>query len=601
MHYVFYFVLLNRMIFVFVWQLMLLRLCIVAVLAVIGWTLHKKKVNRLKNENALLNQNLEHSNELLAYARQNEERAKEEAELCYRLKSQLLAQLSHEIRTPMNGVIGMVSLLAETPLSAEQFDYAESIKSSSEKLMTTINDMLTSDIMDFSENGNGRVELENKDFDLRFAIEEVLEVFAKKAANEGLELLYKLDENVPQQVVGDDLRLRQILMNLVENAVKFTFKGEVLIAVHVLRTFEGNQVELGFEVRDTGVGIPTNKLESLVANISNKNVLVNKQEGNGIGLSISGRLVSLMGGKLKIESSEGVGTSVRFSINARASLQPLRNNINHDASFVGKKVLIVDDNINCLSILRYQLKQWNLSASIAISGAEALNELLSCEFDMVIIDKNMQRMNGLQLAQIIHERKPQLPLVLLKPNDDELSKEYVDVFAASLKKPIRYNQLYKCLASKFKELEKASATTIIKPKLQEDFSKHYPLRILVTEDDKINQKIALKVLNKLGYKPDLAANGKEALEMVGDGDYDVILMDVQMPVMDGLEATRMMRLCLNTQPVIIAMTANAMQGDRELCITAGMNDYVSKPVRVEDLEAALNRAFDEREMMVFAK
>jgi len=483
----------------------------------------------------------------------------------------------------------MVSLLAETPLSAEQFDYAESIKSSSEKLMTTINDMLTSDIMDFSENGNGRVELENKDFDLRFAIEEVLEVFAKKAANEGLELLYKLDENVPQQVVGDDLRLRQILMNLVENAVKFTFKGEVLIAVHVLRTFEGNQVELGFEVRDTGVGIPTNKLESLVANISNKNVLVNKQEGNGIGLSISGRLVSLMGGKLKIESSEGVGTSVRFSINARASLQPLRNNINHDASFVGKKVLIVDDNINCLSILRYQLKQWNLSASIAISGAEALNELLSCEFDMVIIDKNMQRMNGLQLAQIIHERKPQLPLVLLKPNDDELSKEYVDVFAASLKKPIRYNQLYKCLASKFKELEKASATTIIKPKLQEDFSKHYPLRILVTEDDKINQKIALKVLNKLGYKPDLAANGKEALEMVGDGDYDVILMDVQMPVMDGLEATRMMRLCLNTQPVIIAMTANAMQGDRQECLKAGMDDYISKPIKFEDLLSILEK------------
>ncbi|MBV9960966.1 MAG: response regulator [Parafilimonas sp.] len=527
--------------------------------------------------------------ELLDHSKENEAKAKEETQILSRSKSLLLAKLSHEIRTPMNGVIGMASLLSETELTGEQREYIEVIIKSSENLMTTINDMLIADVINYSESGNMNTSLENKDFDLLNTIESVLESFAVKAAKTNIELVCLIDKDVPELIVGDEARLRQILMNLVENALRFTHKGEVLIAVRLIRALEGNQADIGFEVRDKGTGIPASELELLSKDIA---VINTKDNNEALSLALAKKLIGLMGGELEIETKEDseVGTVVKFKLRTRISLQPQRNIKKFDASAKNKKILLIDDNFTSGSILMKQLGQWNLAPLVVASPKEAIDIInKNPHFDLVITDMEMPQMNGVELAQAIRDINPKINLMLLNTIGNEQYKEHQGLFKCVLTKPVKQHLLYKNISHMITKVELRTENHTEQPKALADLGKQYPLRILVAEDNKTNQQVALKILSKLGYEAALAENGEEALEMVSEGQYDIIFMDVQMPVKDGLEATRMIRLCLNTQPVIIAMTANAISGDRQICLNAGMDDYISKPFKIDELTKMIEK------------
>lgn len=569
------------------WQAWLLSLTVALVAAGLVFLLLKRKMKAVLNDNGTLNQRVVECNELLNYSKESERKAKEETESSNRSKSLLLAKLSHEIRTPMNGVIGMASLLSETELTAEQREYAEVIIQSSESLMTTINDMLVTDVM-HAETGSGGMELEEKDFDLRNTVEGVLESFSNKAAQTGVELVYSIEKDVPEMIVSDEVRLRQILMNLVENALRFTTKGEILIAVRLFRILEGNQADIGFEVRDTGVGMPAEEVEILSRDISDINT---RNDGNALALAICKKLVTLMGGKLELETKDGTksGTVIKFKLRLRVSLQPQRQQGKFDDNLRRKNILLVDDNFTGRNILKKQLEQWNLLPAVVSSAKEALEIInKNPRFDLVITDMEMPGINGIELAESIRKINPKISLILLNAIGDERYKDHPALFRAIITKPVKQHLLHKYISHELNRSD-ISAEQSNKPKLTGNLATHYPLRILVAEDNKTNQDVALKVLSKLGYEAALAQNGEEALEMVGENKFDLIFMDVQMPVKDGLEATRMIRLCLNTQPVIIAMTANAIQGDRQKCINAGMDDYMSKPFKIDELTKMIEK------------
>jgi CheY-like chemotaxis protein len=487
----------------------------------------------------------------------------------------------------MNGVIGMASLLAETPLTPEQREYTEIIKSSGENLLGVIND-----ILDFSKIESGKMELEEKDFDLRTCIEEVLDLFASRAAGIGLDLIYQLDNDVPNQIVGDSLRLRQVLLNLVGNAIKFTQQGEIFVGVH-LRKHEAGVLELGFEVRDTGIGIPKDKLDRLFKAFSQVDAsTTRKYGGTGLGLAIAEKLVSLMGGRIWIESVVGKGTTFFFTVETRLSDKPVQTYVYHNmGGLEGKTVLVVDDNSTNRLILKNQMELWKLVPTIALSGKHALEILAQgTRFDLMLTDMQMPEMDGLQLGTFVRSLYPTLPIILLSSIGDERNEQYTKVFSSILSKPVKQNMLSRSILN---ELRKPDVTAIAdnrgKQKLQDDLARHYPLHILIAEDNLINQKLATRVLTKLGYKPDVASNGKEALDAFAREKYNMIFMDVQMPEMDGLEATQKIRTLTGEQPTIIAMTANAMQGDREQCLKAGMDDYVSKPINLDELVAVIGK------------
>jgi signal transduction histidine kinase/DNA-binding response OmpR family regulator/ligand-binding sensor domain-containing protein len=549
----------------------------------------KKQKQELEHQVEIRTKELACSTEEERIARYEAEKARQEAERASQAKSVFLATMSHEMRTPMNGVIGMASLLSETPQTSEQLDYTETIKSCGEALLGVIND-----ILDYSKIESGKMDLEEKDFDLRICIEEVLDVFTTRVSHVGLDLIYHIDQNVPTQIIGDNLRLRQVMLNLVGNAIKFTPRGEVFVGIHLLNTVD-NKIEIGFEIRDTGIGIAEDKLGQLFQAFSQVDTsTTRKYGGTGLGLVICEKLVALMGGNISVQSQPGRGTTFTFSIHTTISQQLKPTNTAQNLfALENKKVLIIEDNTTVQNVLKSQLTQWKLIPTVTSSGAEALAILsMHPDFDLILCDAQMPEMDGLELAQHIHQKQKKIPVILLSFIGDERIKSHTEFYSSVVTKPIRQSTLFKYILAQFtKQQDKPVADEINgKNKLSADFSKQYPLSILIAEDNPVNQKLAERVLMKLGYSPEMAMNGQDALDALERKHYDVILMDVQMPIMDGLEATKKIRMLRKEpQPIIIAVTANAIQGDREICLQAGMDDYISKPIKLEDLVNMLEK------------